>query len=77
MTCHELVQLVTEYLEGELPESDRRRFERHLAECEDCSRYLQQMRQTIELTGLREGSLQPEARDALVRTFEQWRRERS
>jgi anti-sigma factor RsiW len=51
LTCKELVELVTDYFEGSLPRSERRRFERHLTGCDGCSVYLEQMRQTIELTG--------------------------
>ena len=47
MPCRELVELVTEYLEDALPAQDRARFEAHLADCEDCNTYLDQMRQTI------------------------------
>jgi anti-sigma factor RsiW len=51
MTCQELVELVTEYLEGTLPGPDRQRFEEHLAECPHCVAYLEQMRITIGLVG--------------------------
>ena len=40
MTCKELVEVITEYLEGTLPAEDRARFERHLAECDGCHAYL-------------------------------------
>jgi anti-sigma factor RsiW len=49
LTCRELVELVTDYLEDALPEPERERFEAHLAECEGCRRYMEQMRATIEL----------------------------
>jgi predicted anti-sigma-YlaC factor YlaD len=51
MTCKELVELVTEYLEGTLSALDCGRFEEHLAECPGCHTYLQQMRQTIRVLG--------------------------
>ncbi len=51
LTCKELVELVTDYLEGVLPPAERRRFEEHLAGCQGCWNYLQQMRATIRLTG--------------------------
>jgi anti-sigma factor RsiW len=63
LACQEVVELVTDYLEGALPRSQRRRFEAHLAGCENCAEYLEQMRATIRLTGrLRAGDLT--ARDA-------------
>jgi anti-sigma factor RsiW len=75
LTCAELVELVTDYLEGELPEADRVRFEEHLGVCDGCSSYLEQMRTTIELTGrLSETDLDPRTKDALLATFREWKR---
>ena len=75
MTCKELVELVTEYLEGTLPDETRRRMESHLAGCDGCTNYLEQMRQTIRLTGqLREESLTPQQRDDLLRLFRDWKK---
>lgn len=50
LECRELVELVTDYLEDALPERERERFEAHLAECEGCRRYVEQMRTTIGLS---------------------------
>ena len=76
MTCQTLVELVTDYLEGALPEAYRRRLEAHLAVCDGCTRYLEQIRTTIRLTGrLREEDLQPEARERLLGVFRAWREE--
>lgn len=50
-TCAGLVELVTEYLEGALDASLRARFEAHLADCDPCDIYLEQMRATIEAAG--------------------------
>jgi anti-sigma factor RsiW len=75
MTCQELVELVTEYFEGTLPEAERRRFEDHLDECPWCVTYLEQIRQVVEtLCGLGEESLPPRARDELLHAFRDWRR---
>ena len=75
MPCRELVELVTDYLEDRLSARDRARFEAHLAECEYCETYLDQMRQTIRALGrLPEESLSPEARDALLAAFRDWSR---
>ncbi len=74
LTCKEVVELVTDYLDGALSRRDRKRFERHLAACDGCTRYLEQMRQTIRLTGiLAESDLAPPAREALVAAFRDWR----
>ncbi len=74
MNCQELVELVTDYFEDRLPTGERRRFDEHLAECEFCRIYLDQMRETIRLTGrLGEESIAPETRDRLVEAFRGWR----
>jgi anti-sigma factor RsiW len=75
MPCRELVELVTDYLEDRLSPADRARFEAHVAECEYCGTYLDQMRQTIRTLGrLPEESLSPEARDDLLAAFRGWSR---
>jgi len=51
LTCQELVELVTDYLEASLSASQRARFDEHLAKCTGCRNYLAQMRQTINLAG--------------------------
>jgi anti-sigma factor RsiW len=74
LTCQELVELVTDYLEGGLSRSDRARFEAHIAACTNCREYLAQFQQTIALTGmLREDDIDPAARDALLAQFGEWR----
>jgi anti-sigma factor RsiW len=76
LKCQELVELVTAYLDGALSPTDRNRFEAHLAQCQGCSNYLDQMRQTIALTGrLSEESIPPGARDKLLQAFRDWKRE--
>ena len=73
LTCAELVELVTEYLEGALAPDDRRRFEAHLDECPHCAEYVEQIRATVRLTGrLREDALRPDVRDALLAAFRGW-----
>ena len=74
LTCRELVELVTDYLEGRLSRADRARFDAHIADCGNCSEYVKQFEQTIALTGtLREDDVDPAARDALLTQFAQWR----
>jgi anti-sigma factor RsiW len=75
MTCQELVETITDYLEGTLEAEDRRRFERHLHVCPDCREYLAQMRTTVRLTGtLRSDDLSPAFRKRLLDAFRGWRR---
>lgn len=50
MPCRELVELVTDYLDGALPDAERARFEAHVAACEGCDRYVEQIRTTVALT---------------------------
>jgi anti-sigma factor RsiW len=74
MTCRELVRVITDYLEGTLSVRDRRRFERHLLDCDGCDTYVEQMRQTIRLTGtLTEEDISPQARQELLATFRSWK----
>ena len=74
LRCQELVELVTDYLEGNLSRRDRKRFESHLRGCETCSTYVEQIRMTIEVAGrITVESIDPRARDALLDAFRGWR----
>jgi anti-sigma factor RsiW len=76
LVCRQVVELVTDYLEGALPRSQRRRLEAHLAGCEHCTEYLAQMRATIEATGrLRAEDLSPEMREEFSSIYRRWRAE--
>lgn len=75
ITCSELVEIITDYLEGTMPPAERRRFETHLETCPYCVNYLEQMRETVAaLGGLSEESIAPGAREALLDAFRGWRR---
>ena len=75
LACQELVEIVSNYLEGALPEADRERFDAHLDICEGCRRYLDQMRTTIRVLGtLTEDDLDPDARDQFLQLFREWNR---
>jgi anti-sigma factor RsiW len=75
LSCQELVELVTDYLEGALPPEEAARFEEHLAPCDGCRNYVEQMEQTIRLVGsLSPASLSPEAERALLLAFRDWKR---
>lgn len=74
VTCRELVEIVTDYFEDRLSPAERLRFEQHLVFCEGCQVYVEQMRSMIELTGtLREEDVPPEAEEALLRAFRDWK----
>ena len=74
LTCKELVELITGYLEGTLRGRQRRRFESHLAECDGCTHYLAQMEATIRATGtLSEEQVPDEQKVVLLAAFRDWR----
>ena len=73
ISCQELVELVTDYLEGALPPGERARFDAHIVPCDGCRNYLEQIRKTIELTGrLTPEQLDPQAKAALLSAFREW-----
>jgi predicted anti-sigma-YlaC factor YlaD len=77
ITCREMVELVTLYTDGAMPAEERVRFEEHLALCEGCTVYVEQMRMTARLVRTaaeRERALTPEARDALMHAFRGWQK---
>ena len=75
LSCQELVELVTDYLEGALDERDLRAFEAHLAGCDGCTEYLDEMRTTIRVVGmLTPNDLTETAEAALLQAFRDWKR---
>ena len=74
LNCNEVVELVTAYLDGALKRRDRRAFERHLAKCDGCTNYVEQIRLTIETVGrVTAEDLPQELRENLVVAFRDWR----
>ena len=74
MPCQELVEVITDYLDGALAATDRARFEAHLEECDACQDYVQQFRQTIALAGhAAPEQLSPQTREQLLNAFRDWR----
>ena len=70
LVCREFVELVTDYLDGTLPDTERHRFEAHLAECDGCAGYLEDTRRLIgSLQETTEPPADPDTRDALLRAF--------
>ena len=73
MSCQEMVELVTDYLEDALSPEERTRFEHHLGICDGCEEYVEQMRRTIRALGrLPEDSISRDARDRLLAAFRDW-----
>jgi anti-sigma factor RsiW len=76
LPCQEVVELVTDYLEGALTPTDTLRFETHLAGCPNCTEYLAQIRETIRLAGrLTPDDLTPDMRSDLTDLYRRWRTE--
>jgi anti-sigma factor RsiW len=74
LSCREVVELVTNYLEGALPPDERERFEEHIARCSGCGVYVEQIRTTIQVLGrVPAGTLSPEAERELLGAFRDWR----
>jgi len=74
LTCQELVELVTDYLEDALPPAERARFDSHLSDCDACRAYLHQIRTTLDLLGhLSPEDIDPDAERTLLRVFRTWK----
>ena len=74
MKCREVVELMTDYLEGGLSPQDRERFEQHIAGCDGCRAYLQQLRLTLRAMRSFEATPIPErVQKELVQAFRSWR----
>ena len=75
LTCSELVELVTDYLEGALSDEDRTRFDDHVRGCEGCTNYVDQIRTTIAVVGRVEpDDLSDEMKAELLAAFRGWAR---
>lgn len=74
LTCKELVELVTGYLDGTLPARQRRRFEAHIAACDRCTAYLAQMETILRITGtLSEEAVSGDQKAVLLSAFRDWK----
>jgi anti-sigma factor RsiW len=75
LSCQEIVELVTEYVEGTMDTGLRTAFEAHLAGCPHCTHYLEQMEATIRLAGkIEPDALSPEFRAGLLHAFRDFER---
>ncbi len=73
-TCHEIIELLSTYIEGGLTADDRSRVDEHLALCDGCTTYLEQMRETIRLSGMvTEEQVPEDEKAALLAAFRDWR----
>jgi anti-sigma factor RsiW len=76
VTCRELVELVTAYFEGALPEEERAAFDEHLAVCPGCVRYVEQLRTTIRVVGDADRLGDSPEVGVLLGAFRDWKRAR-
>jgi predicted anti-sigma-YlaC factor YlaD len=75
ITCRQLVELVTDYLEGALSDEEVARFEEHLELCDGCRYYVEQMRITIATVGrIGESDVPDELRADLLAAFRDYKR---
>jgi anti-sigma factor RsiW len=76
-TCQQIVEVVTEYLDGGLDTAERVAFERHVTICPPCRGYLSQIRAVTRVAGgLAADDLPPSVRDDLLQSFAEWKRNR-
>jgi anti-sigma factor RsiW len=75
ITCQDVVELVTDYLEVALPPDEVALLEQHLNFCEGCVFYVEQMRATMQTVGRVGGPEMPdETRQRLLAVFRDWKR---
>ncbi len=75
LACQEIVELVTDYLEGAMDAPLRASFEAHLAGCPHCTAYIEQIEATIRIAGtITADDLSPELRAGLLEAFRDLRR---
>jgi len=78
VTCQQMVELVTEYLDGVMEPRRRARFEAHLAGCDGCTNYLEQFRTTLAVVGrLDVGDVPKPVMSDLLSTFRHWADDRN
>jgi predicted anti-sigma-YlaC factor YlaD len=75
LTCRELTEVITDYLEGRMSLMDRLRFRAHISMCRGCRAYLNQMKKTVRTIGnLPPEDIPPEVRTQLLERFRDWQR---
>ena len=73
LVCREVVELVSDFLEGALDARDHARLEAHLAGCDGCAAYLEEVRSTVRVAGsLEPMAIDPAMHERLVEAFRDW-----
>jgi anti-sigma factor RsiW len=74
VNCRQVVELMTDYIEGALSPVDRARFEEHIAGCDGCRAYLAQLQTTRQVLGrLADEAVPPSLESELIDAFRSWR----
>lgn len=73
LSCKEITELVTDYVEGRMSLADRIRFQMHVGMCKHCRAYLRQMKVTVETLGhLPDEPMPEDVRDEMRKRFADW-----
>lgn len=76
LTCQEVVELITDYLENVLLAETRERLEEHVADCPGCETYIEQIRQIINTVhAIAEEPVSPTTKQDLLQLFRKWKQE--
>jgi predicted anti-sigma-YlaC factor YlaD len=75
LSCQQVVELVTDYLENALLPETQKRLEEHVAECPGCENYIEQMQLTIDmLHQIARTSAFPATKQELLQLFRDWKK---
>lgn len=75
MSCKELVELVTEFLEGKMPQAERVLFEQHLLRCPPCVEYVKQLRDLSRAArSVKEEEIPEPTKEKLLEVFRGWKK---
>lgn len=76
ISCAQVVELVSDYVEGRMSFAERMRFQFHLGICSHCRAYVRQMKVAVAALGRMPAEPPPpEVADALIATFRDWKAE--
>jgi anti-sigma factor RsiW len=74
LTCKQITDLITDYLEGRLPWMDRLRFQMHVGMCQHCRKYLRQMKLSVAVLGAMPAEPVPDdVMQSLLARFDGWK----
>ena len=75
LSCREIVEMVTDYLEGDLDADTTTALEAHLDLCPGCERYVEQISETVTTLGdVSSDNLSTDTQAGLLEAFRTFRR---